>query len=207
MRRLSPPSSMRSVPRSPRYRGRQGLLRRQSDEEVFLPSGPSWMIGRVLVVAGSDSGAGAGIQADIKTVAALGGYAATAITALTAQNTLGVHAVMAVPGDFVRRQMEAVLDDIGADCLKTGMLHDAAVIGAVIDVLERKACGIPLVIDPVMVSTLGTRLLDAAAVELLKGRLIPRSTVLTPNVPEAAVLTGLEISDLDGMKRAAEWLI
>jgi hydroxymethylpyrimidine/phosphomethylpyrimidine kinase len=164
------------------------------------------MTGRVLVVAGSDSSAGAGIQADIKTIAALGGYATTAITALTAQNTLGVDSVLAVPAAFVRRQMEAVLDDIGADCIKTGMLHDAAVIDAVIEIIEVKAGTTPLVVDPVMISTSGTRLLDADAVAVLKRRLLPRTTVLTPNVPEAEALTGLTLSDLDAMKRAAQAL-
>ncbi len=165
------------------------------------------MIGRVLVVAGSDSGAGAGIQADIKTIAALGGYATTAITALTAQNTLGVDAVMAVPADFVRRQMAMVLDDIGADCIKTGMLHDAAIVDAVAEVIESKAAELPLVIDPVMISTSGTRLLDADAIAALKRRLIPRTTVLTPNVPEAEVLTGMTLSDLEAMKHAAQALL
>jgi hydroxymethylpyrimidine/phosphomethylpyrimidine kinase len=165
------------------------------------------MKGRVLVVAGSDSGAGAGIQADIKTIAALGGYATTAITALTAQNTLGVQAVMAVPVDFVRRQMEAVLDDIGADCIKTGMLHDGAILGAVAEFIESRASNIPLVVDPVLISTSGTRLLDADAVDMLKRRLLPRATVLTPNVPEAEALTGTTLHDLDGMKRAATMLL
>jgi hydroxymethylpyrimidine/phosphomethylpyrimidine kinase len=165
------------------------------------------MIGRVLVVAGSDSGAGAGIQADIKTVAALGGYATTAITALTAQNTLGVHAVMALPADFVRRQMEAVLDDIGADCIKTGMLHDAGILNAVADVIESRATDIPLVVDPVMISTSGTRLLDADAVAMLMHRLFPRAMVLTPNLPEAEALTGMALHDLEGMKRAAQALL
>jgi hydroxymethylpyrimidine/phosphomethylpyrimidine kinase len=165
------------------------------------------MNGRVLVVAGSDSGAGAGIQADIKTIAALGGYATTAITALTAQNTLGVQAIMAVPADFVRRQIEAVLDDIGADCIKTGMLHDAAIVDAIADVIESRASAIPLVVDPVLISTSGTRLLDPDAVDMLKRRLLPRATVLTPNVPEAEALTGTTLHDLDGMKRAATMLL
>lgn len=165
------------------------------------------MKGRVLVVAGSDSGAGAGIQADIKTVAALGGFATTAITALTAQNTLGVDAVMAVPPGFVRRQMEVVLEDIGADCIKTGMLHDTAIMASVVDVIETRARGVPLVVDPVMVSTSGTPLLDAEAVEMMKHRLIPRATVLTPNVPEAEALTGMPIRDAGDMQRAAETLL
>src|SRR5215470_13473641 len=101
--------------------------------------------GRVLVVAGSDSGGGAGIQADIKTIATLGGYAMTAVTALTAQDTRAVHAVHLVPPEFVRLQMESALDDIGADAVKTGMLGDAAIVNAIADVLERKAHDVPLV--------------------------------------------------------------
>jgi hydroxymethylpyrimidine/phosphomethylpyrimidine kinase len=165
------------------------------------------MRGRVLVVAGSDSGAGAGIQADIKTVAALGGYATTAITALTAQNTLGVHEIMAVPPFFIRRQMEVVLEDIGADCIKTGMLYDAAVLDVVADVIAARADGILLVVDPVLAASDGTRLLDAGAVDTLKRRLIGLATVLTPNLQEAEILTGMTLRDVDDMKGAAEMLV
>ncbi len=164
------------------------------------------MKGRVLIVAGSDSGGGAGIQADIKTVTALGGYAATAITALTAQNTLGVFGIVPVAPDFVRRQMAVVLADIGADCIKTGMLHDAAVIEAVADELETLVPNVPLVVDPVMLATSGARLLDPVAVEALKHRLIARAAILTPNVPEAEALTGLAIGDVEDMRRAADRL-
>jgi hydroxymethylpyrimidine/phosphomethylpyrimidine kinase len=164
------------------------------------------MIGRVLVVAGSDSGAGAGVQADIKTVLALGGYATTALTALTAQNTLGVHGMMAVPPSFVRRQMEVVLDDIGADCIKTGMLHSAATLDVVVEVIATRAAGVPLVVDPVLAASDGTLLLDEAALDAMKSRLIPRATVLTPNLPEAEILTGMRLRDLDDMKRAAAML-
>ncbi len=164
------------------------------------------MRGRVLIVAGSDSGGGAGIQADIKTVTALGGYAATAITALTAQSTLGVFGIVPVAADFVRRQMDVVLSDIGADCVKTGMLCDAAVIEAVAEALEGAAPEVPLVVDPVMLSTSGARLLDPAAVEALKHRLIARAAVLTPNVPEAEALTGLAIRNVGDMRRAGDLL-
>lgn len=157
------------------------------------------MNGRVLVIAGSDSGGGAGVQADIKTVTALGGYAATAITALTAQNTLGVLDVLPIPAVFVAEQMNAVLDDVGADCIKTGMLCDGGVIDAVCAVLDEKARGIPVVADPVMRAHEGTRLLDPDAVRILTARLFPRVTLLTPNVPEAEALTGLRIDGLDGM--------
>jgi hydroxymethylpyrimidine/phosphomethylpyrimidine kinase len=165
------------------------------------------MKGRVLIVAGSDSGGGAGIQADIKTVTALGGYAATAITALTAQNTRGVAGIAAVEPAFVAQQMKLVLDDIGADALKTGMLFGSAVIDAVADVLDTVSPTLPVVVDPVMVATSGARLLDVEAVAALKRRIIVRATVLTPNVPEAEALTGLTIRDVAAMRHAAAVLL
>jgi len=165
------------------------------------------MRGRVLIVAGSDSGGGAGIQADIKTVTALNGYAATAITALTAQNTQGVFGIHEVPVDFIRQQMQLVLQDIGADCVKTGMLHRPAVIEAVCAELDAHARDVPLVVDPVMVSQSGHRLLDPAAMDVLKRDLILRATVLTPNVPEAELLTGMTIRDTDDMHHAGQMLL
>jgi hydroxymethylpyrimidine/phosphomethylpyrimidine kinase len=165
------------------------------------------MNGRVLVIAGSDSGGGAGVQADIKTVTALGGYAATAITALTAQNTLGVLDVLPTPAAFVAKQMIAVLDDIGADCIKTGMLCDGGVIDAVCAVLDEKARGIPVVTDPVMEAHEGTQLLDPDAVRILTARLFPRVTLLTPNVPEAEALTGMRIDGCDAMIAAGRRLL
>ncbi len=144
---------------------------------------------RILIVAGSDSGGGAGIQGDIKTVTVLGGYAATAITALTVQNTLGVTDILAVPPAFVAAQMCAVLDDIGADAVKLGMLGTAAIIAAVADVLEAVTC--PIVLDPVMLAKGGARLLDAHAEHALTHRLLPMATLITPNAPELAALTGL----------------
>ena len=161
------------------------------------------MIARVLIVAGSDSGGGAGIQADIKPVTALGGYAMTAVTALTAQNTQGVFGVVGIEPAFIRQQMRVVLDDIGADALKTGMLHDAAVIEAVCAELETLAPEVPVVVDPVMVAQSGDSLLEAGAVETLKTRLAPRATVLTPNAPEAERLVGRQIADVAGMVEAA----
>src|SRR5271163_5230562 len=125
------------------------------------------MKGRVLIIAGSDSGGGAGIQADIKTVTMLDAFAATAITALTAQNTEGVYGVLPVDPAFIRQQMEVVLDDIGADAVKTGMLHDATVIETVAAVLQQRASEIPLVVDPVMVAKGGARLIDPGAIEML----------------------------------------
>ena len=136
------------------------------------------MRGRVLIIAGSDSGGGAGIQADIKTVSMLDAYAATAITALTAQNTEGVFGVLPIPPDFVRRQIEVVLDDIGADAIKTGMLHDLPVIETIAAVLSERAAGIQLVVDPVMVAKGGARLIDPAALDGLKQLLIARAEIL-----------------------------
>jgi hydroxymethylpyrimidine/phosphomethylpyrimidine kinase len=161
------------------------------------------MKGRVLVVAGSDSGGGAGIEADIKTATALQAYAMTAITALTAQNTRGIDAVLPVPADFVARAMRAVLSDIGADAVKTGMLFDAATVAAVADTLAALAPDVPLVVDPVMVSSSGTRLLAEGAVDLLRRRLVARAAVATPNLPEAEILLGRPIADLAAMKDAA----
>jgi hydroxymethylpyrimidine/phosphomethylpyrimidine kinase len=160
------------------------------------------MKGRVLAVAGSDSGGGAGIQADIKTITALGGFAMTAVTALTAQDTLGVHAVHVVPPDFVRLQMARVLDDLGADAIKTGMLVDAAIIDTVCTVLERHP-GIPVVVDPVLVAKGGHALLDPAAVGQMVRRLLPLAALLTPNVPEAEILGGMAIADCAAMRDAA----
>jgi hydroxymethylpyrimidine/phosphomethylpyrimidine kinase len=165
------------------------------------------MRGRVLIVAGSDSGGGAGIQADIKTVSMLDAYAATAITALTAQNTEGVFGVLPIPPEFVRRQVEVVLDDIGADAIKTGMLHDAAVIETIAKVLQERAAAIPLVVDPVMVAKGGAQLIDPAAVEALKRLLIARAEIVTPNLPEAAILCGATIGNLAQMRAAGETLL
>jgi hydroxymethylpyrimidine/phosphomethylpyrimidine kinase len=161
------------------------------------------MHGRVLVIAGSDSGGGAGIQADIKTITALGAFAATAVTALTAQNTLGVHGVMAVPSAFIRQQIEVVLSDIGADVIKIGMLGDVATIGTVCDALQDFAHGLPVVLDPVMVAKGGHSLLAAEAVDILRQRLLPLSAVVTPNLPEAEALTGLFIRTEADMLAAA----
>lgn len=164
-------------------------------------------IGRVLIVAGSDSGGGAGIQADIKTATALGAYAATAITALTAQDTHGVQGVLPTPPDFVALQMRMVLRDIGADVVKTGMLGDAATIAAVAAVLAEDAPGTPLVLDPVMVAKGGAALLDPDAVATLRRVLLPRAAVLTPNIPEAEALLGRAIPDLAAARAAAADLL
>jgi hydroxymethylpyrimidine/phosphomethylpyrimidine kinase len=163
------------------------------------------MLPRVLIIAGSDSGGGAGLQADIKTVTMLGGYAATAVTAITVQNTLGVTAVHAVPPEIVSAQIRAVLDDIGADCIKIGMLGDAATIAAVADALG--GVRVPIVLDPVMVAKGGAALLADEAVGALVERLLPRASVLTPNVPELAVLVETEIADDADILLAAQELL
>lgn len=156
---------------------------------------------RVLIIAGSDSGGGAGLQGDIKTVTCLGGYASTAVTALTAQNTQGVFGIHDVPPDFVAQQIRLVLNDIGADAIKTGMLHSAEIIGAVAEVL--KGCGVPLVVDPVMVAKGGAPLLQPEAVDALKSRLLPLAALVTPNTHEASLLTGLPIHTPEDMLHTA----
>jgi hydroxymethylpyrimidine/phosphomethylpyrimidine kinase len=151
------------------------------------------LIPRALTIAGSDSGGGAGIQADLKAFAAAGCFGTSAIVALTAQNTVGVVAVHELPPEFVRAQLEAVFGDIGVDAAKTGMLFSAAVIETVADFLAEHP--VPLVVDPVMVASSGARLLREDAVEALVSRLFPLASVLTPNEVEARVLVG------DGPKR------
>ncbi len=143
-----------------------------------------------LTIAGSDSGGGAGIQADLKTFSALGVYGASAITALTAQNTCGVQGIHDVPPAFVAAQCDSVFSDLAVRAVKIGMLGRMAVIDAVADALDRHATGIPVVLDPVMVATSGDRLLDDAAVSALRGRLLRRADLITPNLPEAAALLG-----------------
>lgn len=149
------------------------------------------MTPRILVIAGSDSSGGAGIQADLKTAEAFGVYAQTAITAVTVQNTLGVTGVHIVPPGIVREQIMACLSDIGADAIKTGMLGDAAMVEMVAATLAEHAAGIPLVVDPVMVAKGGSPLLDDPAVTVLKKKLLPLATLVTPNLPEAEALTGI----------------
>ena len=163
--------------------------------------------GRVLIIAGSDSGGGAGVQADIKTVTALGGYAATAITALTIQNTLGVSGVIATPPKAVRAQMEAVLKDIGADVLKTGMLGDKLLVETLAEAFEDLAPSIPRVVDPVMVATSGDSLLPKDAIDVGRRLMIPQAALVTPNAPEAEVLTGKAVDGVNGQRRAAERLL
>jgi hydroxymethylpyrimidine/phosphomethylpyrimidine kinase len=157
--------------------------------------------GRLLLIAGSDSGGGAGIQADLKTATAFGAYAATAITALTAPDTTGVRAVHPVPPDFIALQIRMALADPGADVIKTGMLGDAATIEAVCAALSDSE--LPLVADPVMQAKGGAALLAPAALGLLRTLLLPRVTLLTPNLPEAEALTGIYPKSEHRLRNAA----
>jgi hydroxymethylpyrimidine kinase/phosphomethylpyrimidine kinase/thiamine-phosphate diphosphorylase len=160
--------------------------------------------GRVLTVAGSDSGGGAGIQADLKTITLLGGFGMSAITALTAQNTLGVSGIHPSPVDFVAEQIETVLSDIGADVLKTGMLFSADIVRVVSRAIDRH--GLLAVVDPVMIAKGGAPLLQQQAVEALIAELLPRSYLLTPNLPEAEALAGISVKTEADMQRAARKL-
>ena len=160
------------------------------------------MIPRILIVAGSDSGGGAGIQADIKTVTMLGGHAMTAVTAITAQNTLGVQAVHAVPSDIVVAQMRSCIDDIGVDAVKIGMIGSAETAHAVAGVLDQLGA-VPIVFDPVMVATSGDVLADPETVAAFT-RLMALATLVTPNLPEAAALGGVDAIRAHGAPRPAE---
>ena len=158
---------------------------------------------RVLSIAGSDSGGGAGIQADIKTIAAMGCYATSAITAITVQNTLDVQAIHTVPPDILEGQIDAVLSDIGADAIKIGMLHSAEAVNIVANMIAKYKIR-NVVLDPVMVSTSGHRLAEENAIEIIKNRLIPLTRVITPNIPEAEILVGSTIrgeKDFDKVTR------
>ncbi len=159
-------------------------------------------IKRVLTIAGSDSGGGAGIQADLKTIAALGGYGMSVITALTAQNTLGVQGVLDVPVEFIEQQFDSVATDIGIDAAKTGMLTSPQMIRSVARKIRQYEI-LRLVVDPVMVAKGGTPLLRVEAQETLTRELIPLAMVFTPNIPEAEVLTGMRIATRGDMKEAA----
>lgn len=160
---------------------------------------------RVLTIAGSDSGGGAGIQADLKAISAMGCYGASAITAITVQNTLGVEAVHPVPLDILGGQIEAVLSDIGADAIKIGMLHSAEVVGLVAELLDKYNIR-NVVLDPVMVSTSGHRLIEEGAIGALKTQLMPRARVITPNIPEAEILVGHVIGGQEDLVEVAKEL-
>ena len=161
---------------------------------------------KAMTIAGSDSGGGAGVQADLKTFAALGVYGASTLTAITAQNTVGVTAVHEIPTDVIKAQIDAVLTDIGADAVKTGMLSSSVIIECVADALEH--WGVPaLVVDPVMVAKSGDSLLQQEAVGALRSRLLPLASVVTPNIPEAEVLTGMSIGSDADVRNAARAIV
>ena len=161
---------------------------------------------KAMTIAGSDSGGGAGIQADLKAFAANGVHGTSAITAITAQNTVAVTDALALPPSLVANQIDAIVDDIGADAVKTGMLPNAAIIETVADRIRAHALS-PVVIDPVMVTSSGARLLEDDAVEAIRAALMPLATLVTPNMREAAVLTGAPVETIDDMRRAARYLV
>lgn len=163
--------------------------------------------GRVMVVAGSDSSGGAGIQADIKTITALGGYAMTAITALTAQNTAGINGIIETPGGFIGKQMRLALKDIGADVIKIGMVPNVDAIESVHYTYMEFAPDTPIVLDPVMMAKGGHPLIDREAIHLVRQHFLLHAAIATPNIPETEVLTGMDIHTLDDMKHAAEVMI
>ncbi|MEN9773291.1 MAG: Phosphomethylpyrimidine kinase (HMP-phosphate kinase) kinase [Pseudomonadota bacterium] len=173
---------------------------------AFAAAGRTARPARVLTIAGSDSGGGAGIQADLKTFAALGCYGMSAITAVTAQNTLGVQAIFALPPELLGQQIESVLDDLGADAIKIGMLHDPSIVDVVARALERHP-DIPVVLDPVMVATSGDRLIREETIDSIVERLFPRACLVTPNLDELKLLAGREISDEHSATQAAHELI
>jgi len=161
---------------------------------------------KVLIIAGSDSSGGAGIQADIKTTTALGSYAMTAITAVTCQNTKGVKVITSILPKIIQKQITMVLDDIGADAIKIGMLHNAKVIKCVHKVLKKNKSK-NIILDPVMIAKGGARLVNKNSIKYLKKLLIPLCNVITPNIPEAEVLTGHSISNKEDMIKAAKKII
>jgi len=160
-------------------------------------------IAKVLTIAGSDSGGGAGIQADLKTITALGGFGMSVITALTAQNTMGVHGIHEIPTDFIEKQFDAVATDIGVDAAKTGMLSSSEIMTVVAGKIEQYGIE-KLVVDPVMVAKGGAMLIRQEAKQTLIDRLLPLAFVITPNIPEAEELTGMKIATVDDMNKAAE---
>jgi hydroxymethylpyrimidine/phosphomethylpyrimidine kinase len=162
---------------------------------------------RLLIIAGSDSSGGAGIQADLKTAQAFGVYAMTAITAVTVQDTKKVHAIHAVPPAIIAEQIRACLSDIGADAIKIGMLGAAATVKAVADALKKAARTIPIVLDPVLASTSGKSFLDARAIAALKSQLLPLATLVTPNIPEAKQLAGMRSAKRQDAEAAARALM
>lgn len=176
---------------------------RLKDSNIFNRNMKSYR--RVLTIAGSDSGGGAGIQADIKAISAMGCFAASAITAVTVQNTVGVEAVHPIPLDILEGQIDCVLSDIGADAVKIGMLHSAEVVEVVARMLEKYGIR-NVVLDPVMVSTSGHRLIEESAIEVITKRLVPLARVITPNIPEAEILSGRKIENEEDFPEVAKML-
>tara|TARA_B100001123_G_scaffold208815_1_gene236357 strand:- start:4777 stop:5589 length:813 start_codon:yes stop_codon:yes gene_type:complete len=161
---------------------------------------------KVLIIAGSDSSGGAGIQADIKTVTALGSYATTAVTAVTAQNTKGVKKIVSIPTEIFQKQIIMILEDIGAHAVKIGMLHNTDIIKSVYKILKKYKSK-NVVLDPVMIAKSGAKLISNSSIKYLKKLLLPLCTLVTPNIPEAEVLTGYSISTKEDMIKAAKKIL
>ena len=164
-------------------------------------------LAKIMTIAGSDSGGGAGIQGDIKTITSLGGYATSAITAITAQNTLGVKSVLNISINMIEEQITAILEDIGTDAIKIGMLSNEKIIHCVVKLLSNLKKKIPIVLDPVMVAKGGHKLLDTGAETALINELMPLCTIITPNIPEAEVITGIKINDALDLENAGRSII
>lgn len=173
------------------------LILQQTDMKHYIP---------VLSIAGSDCSGGAGIQADLKTISALGGYAATAITAITVQNTCGVSDIYPIPAEIVKAQIAAVMEDIRPEAVKIGMVNDSAVIRAIAHSIHTYRPRY-VILDPVMVSTSGHKLIKDDAIELITSELMPLATLITPNLKEAEVLCGFDIHTVEDMKQAVTWLL
>ena len=164
-------------------------------------------LAKIMTIAGSDSGGGAGIQGDIKTISSLGGYATTAITAITAQNTVGVNNILNIPINMIEEQIKAIIDDIGTDAIKIGMLSNEKIIHCVAKIISIFNKKIPIVLDPVMVAKGGHKLLDIGAEKALINELMPLCTIITPNIPEAEVITGSKINNINDLETMGKSII
>jgi len=164
-------------------------------------------LAKIMTIAGSDSGGGAGIQGDIKTISSLGGYATSAITAITAQNTIGVKSILNIPINMIEAQITVILEDIGTDAIKIGMLSNEKIIHCVTKVISTLKKKIPIVLDPVMVAKGGHKLLDKGAEKALINKLMPFCTIITPNIPEAEVITGIKINNINDLEIAGQSII
>ncbi len=164
-------------------------------------------LAKIMTIAGSDSGGGAGIQGDIKTISSLGGFATSAITAITAQNTLGVKSILNIPINMIEAQITAILEDIGTDAIKIGMLSNEKIILCITKIISMLNKKIPIVLDPVMVAKGGHRLLDTGAEKALINKLMPLCTIITPNIPEAEVITGTKINNVNDLELMGQSII